>query len=145
MTVRPLTRAEIESGAFWTLLGEAAGADAVGLLRIRDEELPGLETIGVVDGEVIAFAAYAEPARNGGPVPAGSLVLEYIAVAADRRGEGLGTRLVDAVRRARPGIPLVAETDDDAVDFYRALGFAVAPAPRDARWPDRERYRCTLG
>lgn len=137
MTVRALTRPEIESPAFWALLHEAAGVDADALRRIRDTELPALAVIGVVDGDVIAFAAYAvEPDR---------LVLEYIAVASDRRGVGLGARLVDAVRRARPDLPLIAETDDDAVDFYRALGFSVDAAPRDARWPDRRRYRCTLG
>ncbi|ALJ21475.1 GNAT family N-acetyltransferase [Microbacterium sp. No. 7] len=135
MTLRPLTREEIESPAFWMLLHEAAGVDAGALRRIRDTELPELDVIGVVADEVVAFAASAATPQR--------IVLEYIAVDARHRGEGLGTRLVDAVRGARPGIPLVAETDDDAVDFYRALGFTVDAAPRDPRWPDRQRYRCT--
>lgn len=136
MIVRPLTRDEVEGSAFWTLLHEAAGVDDDALRGIRDAELPALDVIGVVDGDVIAFAAYAAAHDR--------LVLEYLAVDSDRRGAGLGARLVDAVRRARPALPLVAETDDDAVDFYRALGFAIGPAPRDARWPERRRYRCTL-
>ena len=38
--------------------------------------------------------------------------------------------------------PVVAETDDDAVGFYRALDFDIGPAPSDPRWPGRRRYRC---
>ena len=52
--------------------------------------------------------------------------------------------LVDAIRSTHPGLPLLAETDNDAVDFYRALGFTVEPRPPDRRWPGRPRYRCTL-
>ena len=37
---------------------------------------------------------------------------------------------------------VVAETDDDAVGFYRALDFDIGPAPSDPRWPGRRRYRC---
>ena len=40
--------------------------------------------------------------------------------------------------------PIFAQTDDDAIGFYRSLGFVDSPAPRDARWPDRQRYDCVL-
>lgn len=134
--VRPLTRAEIESPAFWTLLHEAAGVADDALRHIRDTELPALEVIGVTDGDVVAFAAFA--------VTADELTLEYIAVDAGTRGRGIGASLVDAIRSTHPGLPLLAETDNDAVDFYRALGFTVEPRPPDPRWPGRPRYRCTL-
>lgn len=58
------------------------------------------------------------------------------------RGRGLARRLLAAV--ARLGSPVVAETDDDAVGFYRRLGFRVATAPEDPRWPGTVRYRCVL-
>ncbi|NLI85833.1 MAG: GNAT family N-acetyltransferase [Propionibacterium sp.] len=135
--VRPLTRAEIESPAFWTLLHEAAGVADDALRHIRETELAALEVIGVTDGEVIAFAAFT--------VTADQLTLEYIAVDAGSRGRGIGACLVDTIRSAHPGLPLLAETDNDAVDFYRALGFTVEPRPTDPRWPGRPRYRCTLG
>jgi len=134
--VRPLTRAEIESPAFWTLLDEAAGVDDDDLRHIRDTELPALEVIGVTDGDVIAFAAFA--------ITTDQLRLEYIAVDAGSRGRGIGACLVDTIRTAHLGLPLLAETDNDAVDFYRALGFTVEPRPPDRRWPGRPRYRCTL-
>ena len=75
--VHPLTRTEIESPAFWTLLHEAAGVDDDDLRHIRDTELPALEVIGVTDGDVVAFAAFA--------VTADELTLEYIAVDAGTR------------------------------------------------------------
>ena len=69
--------------------------------------------------------------RIGGP--AGSLIRA-----------GSQQEIIDAVRAADPSLPLRAETDDDAVDFYRTLGFTVTGAPRDARWPARRRYRCEM-
>ena len=68
------------------------------------------------------------------------VVLEYIAVAPGLRGDGIGRALVDAL--AGVSEQVVAETDDDAVGFYRALDFDIGPAPLDPRWPGRRRYRC---
>ena len=68
------------------------------------------------------------------------VVLEYIAVAPELRGDGIGRALVDAL--ASVSGQVVAETDDDSVGFYRALDFDIGPAPSDPRWPGRRRYRC---
>ncbi len=133
-SIRPLTRPEIESDSFFALLQDAAGVELEALLRIRDVELERMQVIGVVDDVVTGFAAFdVEPDR---------IVLHYIVVA--QRGTGLGTRLVEALRSVRTDLPLYAETDDDAIGFYRALGFAVTEAPRDPRWPTRQRYACTI-
>lgn len=136
--IRPLTRAEIVSPAFGPLLWEAASVDADALMHIRDVELPHLEVIGSADdaGDVVGFAAFARHRDH--------LELHYLAVSETARGAGLGSRLIDAVRAADPSLPLRAETDDDAVDFYRTLGFTATGAPRDARWPARRRYRCEM-
>jgi len=136
-SVRPLTADEIASAEFLPLLWEAAGADADALTWIRDVELPKLTLVGAVDqGSVVGFAAFG---------PDGTRTeLHYIAVTASARGTGLGTRLVDAARHADTTRPLAASTDDDAVAFYRRLGFTVSPAPRDTRWPTRQRYACVL-
>lgn len=141
--IRPLTRAEIESAAFGPLLWEAAGVDADALMHIRDAELPHLDVIGTVEadaasaGDVVGFTAFDRRPDH--------LELHYLAVSEAARGVGLGARLIDAVRASAPGLALRAETDDDAVEFYRSLGFTVRDAPRDARWPGRRRYACEIG
>lgn len=51
--------------------------------------------------------------------------IAILAVAPNHRRQGYGRRaLADALRRAG-NRPLVAETDEDALDFYRACGFKV--------------------
>lgn len=52
--------------------------------------------------------------------------------------------LVNAVRAAVGGAAIRAETDDDAVGFYRRLGFAITMRDPDPRWPGRQRYDCLL-
>lgn len=97
-------------------------ADAEELGRIVRDGLPRLSVIGVVeDGRVLAFAAF-DSATD--PV-----VIEYIAVDGHAQRFGHGTALVDAVRTAARGRSVYAQTDDDAVDFYRRIGpeFVVAP------------------
>lgn len=134
--IRPLTALEVHSPAFWTLLFEAAGLPDDALSVIRDRELPTLHVVGAVTDRVLGFAAFE--------VQHARIELHYIAVADDARGSGLGRRLVTSARALAPALPLYASTDDDAVGFYRSLGFAVTDAPRDARWPERPRYHCTI-
>lgn len=140
-SLRDLTTPELEGSAVRRLMHLACGYDGDRLTAVIRDELPGLETVGVVvdgSGEPVAMAAVRRPEADG---PA---VLEYLATLEDRQGEGLATALVAAVRRRHPGHGLVAETDDDAVGFYRALRFTVGPGPVDPRWPTTTRYRCEL-
>ena len=51
--------------------------------------------------------------------------LEAIAVRPGRRGQGIGTALVEAA--AARGGALTAEFDEDRRDFYASLGFDVEP------------------
>jgi ribosomal protein S18 acetylase RimI-like enzyme len=62
-----------------------------------------------------------------------------IATAAHLRRAGVGTALLDALRRAVPaGAPIVAETDRNGVGFYAATGFTVTSLGE--KYPGAERF-----
>lgn len=66
----------------------------------------------------------------------------HIATAPSLRGTGIGSMLLQALRRRVPaGLPTVAETDSDAVGFYRSNGFHVASLGQ--KYPGVERFRVT--
>ncbi len=140
--IRALTHEEIFSPEFWHLLWLACESDEEALRRVRDGLLSELAVIGAVECEaegramVIGFAAYQ--------LAESRVTIEYIATSKGARGTGLGTQLVRELQRLHPGVLIFAQTDDDAIGFYRSLGFVASPAPRDARWPERPRYDCVL-
>ena len=72
------------------------------------------------------------------------LVVEYLATAPARQRRGLAGALIAEIRRRHPDAVVRASTDDDAIGFYRGLGFLDSPAPVDPRWPGRRRYDCSL-
>lgn len=133
--IRLLDHSETRGPDFRKLLHLACEVDDHELDTILAEEIPLLTVLGDVTGSrIIGFAAF----------DSASGTLEYIAVDAHRHGTGLGTRLIREVRGLVPAGTLRAETDDDAVDFYRRLGFTVTAGESDPRWPERRRYSCLL-
>ena len=131
--VRVLVEQDLASEQMLALMRQAAGLPDAELRRILTEELAVMEVVGTGPrGAPTSMAAYVSQSYG--------VVLEYIAVAPELRGGGVGRVLVDAL--AGGAEPVVAETDDDAVGFYRALDFDIGPAPSDPRWPGRRRYRC---
>jgi len=69
------------------------------------------------------------------------LVIEHLAVRPDCRGAGFGRgHILEAIERMRPD-QVVAETDDEAVEFYRAIGFEIESLGEV--YPGVERFRCT--
>lgn len=135
--IRPLGLKDINSNAFFELLRDAAGRNDAALRGIIKNELPERSVIGIThDGEVVAFAA-----SHQSPL---QVTVDYIAVATGYRSTGLGHGLITSIRRRVPMLSVFAETDDDAVDFYRRLGVVDSPH-RDPRWPGRQRYRCVVG
>jgi ribosomal protein S18 acetylase RimI-like enzyme len=89
--------------------------------------------IGWQEGEVIVACAGAE--KLGG----GTIGIRSIAVAPAWRNRGVGRALIDALVKHHNAARVVAETDDDAVGFYRRCGFAVEDAPPKF---GRARYWC---
>lgn len=136
MHIRHLSREDLNDPRLRHLLWLATEYDAVRLDSCLRKDLPSLGLIAAEsEGKLEGFAAY----DNRGT----QTVVEYIAVAEAAQGRGLGAELIRHIRR-ETGHELFLETDDDAVGFYRALGFSIAAAPDDARWAGRRRYACTL-
>lgn len=142
--IRPLTLAELGSPEVAHLSWLAAEIEANNFEAFARDQLARLSTLGVFEhGILVAFAAFAGASATSqadDPVQ-----LEYLATREDAQGRGLGAQLINAIRESHPSHAIRAETDDDAVNFYRRLGFSVreADAP-DPRWPERRRYICTL-
>ncbi|WP_157451168.1 GNAT family N-acetyltransferase [Deinococcus puniceus] len=104
-----------------------------------------------------ALTAYAnDPTRlvfawyvRGQPVSAAGIQVSenaaevlHIGTAAQCRGQGYGRALLHGIRAHLGGMTLSADTDEQAVEFYRQSGFDVIPMPSVWGGP---RFRCTIG
>ncbi|TLS52224.1 GNAT family N-acetyltransferase [Paenibacillus antri] len=69
------------------------------------------------------------------------LLIRHLAVKPECRGAGFGRgQILELIEMAKPRL-LVAETDEEAVEFYRRIGFEIESLGE--RYPGVERYRCT--
>jgi ribosomal protein S18 acetylase RimI-like enzyme len=137
MTFRTLTKTDFNGPEFRELLWLAVEVEDAELTQIINEHLPQLSTVGIMDGDsLLGFVAYDPKASH--------LTIEYIATTPEQRGTGLGESLIRQIQHTHPAVDIYAETDDDAIGFYRRIGFVHHSAPRDPRWPDRARYACML-
>jgi len=68
--------------------------------------------------------------------------IRHIAVRNGYRREGIGKRLIQHACSLCEGSQLTAETDKDAVGFYRKCGFSVESLGE--KYPGTERFKCTL-
>ena len=72
----------------------------------------------------------------------GTAVIRHIVVQPAWRGRGVGSAMIRAVCEQVALRRLTAETDRDAVAFYRRCGFEVESLGR--LYPGTERFRCVL-
>jgi len=71
----------------------------------------------------------------------GELRIEHLAVSPDHRGLGYGRGLIlEAIEEKKPAI-VMAETDEEAVDFYRNIGFEIESLGEV--YPGTERFKCS--
>lgn len=75
-------------------------------------------------------------------VSSDAAVIGHLVVRRDRRRRGFGRQLVAAASRMYPSATITAETDRDAVEFYRRLGFGIESLGE--RYPGVERFNCKL-
>lgn len=116
------------------LLGEALGPGDERELRARARRAADASVVltGRVQNRLVAAACLGMHGDTGR--------LVAIAVAFDVRGRGYGRSLVDALPSLLEITELEAETDIDAVGFYRAVGFTVRSIGE--KFPGVERFVC---
>lgn len=69
-----------------------------------------------------------------------NITIKHIAVKEYVRGSGIGRSLINNIVLKFNPTAIVAETDDDAVDFYRKLGFDIYSLGE--KYPGVVRYKC---
>jgi ribosomal protein S18 acetylase RimI-like enzyme len=67
--------------------------------------------------------------------------IKHIAVHPEARGKGFGRGMVVELILAKEPETVVAETDEDSVNFYRSIGFSVVSLGE--KYPSVERFKCT--
>ncbi|PQZ96228.1 hypothetical protein CQ018_02830 [Arthrobacter sp. MYb227] len=125
------------NSAFRALLTEASDATGEALETLLSE----ISTMNVLlypgpNGDPLALAVYHR-------LDSYAVEIEYLAVAAALRRRGVGLALVNKVQELEMAM-IVARTDDDAIEFYRVVGFQCSASATDPRWPENQRYLCVL-
>lgn len=90
---------------------------------------------GYEDGELLVGMIGYEKSGN-------DLVIRHISVIPENRGLGYGRGMIlEAMTKEKPE-RVIAETDEEAVDFYRNIGFIVHSLGE--QYPGTERFRCVF-
>jgi len=66
--------------------------------------------------------------------------IKGIAVSAEFQKNGIGSKMIDSINIKYPKMNIFAETDDDAVVFYKKNGFTCKLLPN--KYPGINRYLC---
>ncbi|WP_419887211.1 GNAT family N-acetyltransferase [Neobacillus niacini] len=64
--------------------------------------------------------------------------IKHIAVSSEHRGKGIGSKMIRFILEMHPSV--FAETDSDAVEFYRKYGFKITSLGE--KYPGVERFLC---
>lgn len=132
-----LLQPDRDEGVSRALLGMSIGdptAERVARAQLRyeqdaDWQLLGYTPVGPLLGS-IGFELTAP----------GEATVRHIAVLPPYRGQGIGRKLVEHLIATRQLQRLLAETDRDAVGFYRRCGFVITSLGE--RYPGVERFGC---
>lgn len=66
--------------------------------------------------------------------------IRHIAVLPEQRGKKVASGMIDAICQLHHPDQILAETDRQAVEFYRKYGFSIASLGE--KYPGVERFRC---
>lgn len=66
--------------------------------------------------------------------------IKHIAVSPSERGNGIGSKMIDFISHKYSFSSISAETDKEAVDFYRKYGFIAISLGE--KYPGVERFLC---
>lgn len=69
-------------------------------------------------------------------------IIEAIGVEKESRGKGIGRAIINKVKQDNTTV--FAETDDDAIEFYKSMGFRVKGIQRIYNNKKVMRYECEL-
>ena len=115
--VRPDAINDTVTGLIATAAGSSQQRSQQALRIYRDNSAAKLLTA-VIDHKTVGVVGYAEGQSE--------VTLLHVATAEQVRRRGVGSRLLAEVRcSAPPGVPIVGETDKDALGFYSATGFVI--------------------
>lgn len=94
-----------------------------------EHQLFGLES----EKEIVAIIGYRYLNKE-------EIEIMHLAVRPDCRGAGFGRGLLLELLRKEKPKKLIAETDEEAVDFYRNVGFEIVSVGE--KYPGVERFKC---
>lgn len=117
--VRPLDPAHDISAAAILAASTIAGTTEAGLIvlqRARSDEASAIFGVTVGDDVVAVYITRKIPL---------SIEVTALAVAVGHRGRGYGRACMTDALRGAGKFPLVVETDDDALGFYKTCGFKL--------------------
>jgi len=108
-----------------------------------------LEAVEYINSETTSIFGYYLNDQISGIIvivqPAGRMpVIRGIAVGSAHRKQGIGKRLIQYACNELDIPVLTAETDDDAVSFYRHCGFETEAFMRTFDTGEYKRYKCVL-
>ena len=100
------------------------------------QEHPDQPIFGVkLNGELVGFIGLRLQ-------PPDAAIIRHIVVRRDHRGKGIGRQMILQVCNTYLLSVIFAETDHDAVEFYRKVGFAVESL--EEKYPGTQRFTCKL-
>ena len=66
--------------------------------------------------------------------------LKHIAIKPNYRGKGIGKKMINEFIKTKKIVKIKAETDKNAVDFYKKIGFSITSLGE--KYPGVERFEC---